>query len=545
MSGDDDSVGARYRFACSNGYVLATEPVRTCQASLQWSGSTTRCAPVDCGDLSRPTNGQVFFSSTVLNAIATYSCGVGYLHLGPTTRTCTAEGSWTGLRPACILESPATSDLRHVRLTYNGDFIALSGSVQLLSRFSAAVVEQLAASLGVPTERLVLLDIAEGSIAVVFGIRVVSPTDAELLGPDADTLIRTLETLVDLGRIEVSVPNGPVYSAIPKTVRLVDFAADGSDNGGTDVGSSGGGSTGGNLSASGSIAVAIGVVCALLVALIAVLFVRNRRQRRGGMAIQPYSTAVQMHNGSTNKTDQIAAAHRRRESILLGLAMSPSFETPRSGAWGTFDADAIVATAAPVSSTGFVSADLSSDFPPSGHGNGAAGSRGTTKFYLPMHSQQERSMLQESVIDEEDSVLFGATVMGGAGMFPAGGSPFSSSPDRNRNGDRAALAYNPYAVLGEPIVHNSTALSAQGLLHNRPVGSFMFWGSSTAMFLSVKEQRRVRHVAVTRRDGAYCLAHRRDVPLFRSLGDMVRHYQAHPYDRSFTLGQEELLESVF
>ena len=57
---------------------------------------------MDCDTLSDPANGQVSHTSgTSLGQTATYSCNTGYSLVGDSTRTCQAEGDWSGSVPTC------------------------------------------------------------------------------------------------------------------------------------------------------------------------------------------------------------------------------------------------------------------------------------------------------------------------------------------------------------------------------------------------------------------------------------------------------------
>lgn len=62
---------------------------------------TLDAAPVDCGALPNPTNGFVEASSTTLDATAIYSCRVGFNMMGSASRTCQADGTWSGTAPQC------------------------------------------------------------------------------------------------------------------------------------------------------------------------------------------------------------------------------------------------------------------------------------------------------------------------------------------------------------------------------------------------------------------------------------------------------------
>ena len=57
---------------------------------------------VDCGTLTDPANGWVTLTvGTSLGQVATYNCNTGYNLVGDSTRTCQAEGNWSGSAPTC------------------------------------------------------------------------------------------------------------------------------------------------------------------------------------------------------------------------------------------------------------------------------------------------------------------------------------------------------------------------------------------------------------------------------------------------------------
>ena len=58
---------------------------------------------VDCGTLTNPANGQVNHTAeTTFGQTATYSCDPGYNLVGDSTRTCQADGIWSGSDPTCL-----------------------------------------------------------------------------------------------------------------------------------------------------------------------------------------------------------------------------------------------------------------------------------------------------------------------------------------------------------------------------------------------------------------------------------------------------------
>ena len=57
---------------------------------------------VDCGSLTDTANGSVNHAAgTTFGENATYSCNTGYNLVGDSTRTCQAEGNWSGSEPTC------------------------------------------------------------------------------------------------------------------------------------------------------------------------------------------------------------------------------------------------------------------------------------------------------------------------------------------------------------------------------------------------------------------------------------------------------------
>ena len=63
---------------------------------------------MDCGTLTDPDNGQVNHTAgTTFGQTATYSCDTGYQLLEniTRTRTCQADGVWSGIRATCVSES--------------------------------------------------------------------------------------------------------------------------------------------------------------------------------------------------------------------------------------------------------------------------------------------------------------------------------------------------------------------------------------------------------------------------------------------------------
>ena len=80
---------------------------------------------VDCGDLTPPPFGQINLPGTTFGSTATYSCNGDRELTGDMTRTCQANGTWSGTSPECgeplqnlYVQFPVvasvTCDTRHV-----------------------------------------------------------------------------------------------------------------------------------------------------------------------------------------------------------------------------------------------------------------------------------------------------------------------------------------------------------------------------------------------------------------------------------------------
>lgn len=96
------SAGTKATYACNTGYKLSGTAARTCEHSA-WSGTAPTCAIQDCGALTAPTDGSVAAPTTTYGATGTYSCKQGYGPSGSSTRTCQADGTWSGTTPTCVI----------------------------------------------------------------------------------------------------------------------------------------------------------------------------------------------------------------------------------------------------------------------------------------------------------------------------------------------------------------------------------------------------------------------------------------------------------
>ena len=55
----------------------------------------------ECSTLKNPRYGQVVLTGTIFGSTATYSCNTGFILVGEQTRTCQANGKWSGRAATC------------------------------------------------------------------------------------------------------------------------------------------------------------------------------------------------------------------------------------------------------------------------------------------------------------------------------------------------------------------------------------------------------------------------------------------------------------
>ena len=62
-------------------------------------------AVVNCSSVSAPKGGRVSGSGLTYGSVRIFSCNTGYKLGGSTTRTCQADGSWSGTIAICSSKS--------------------------------------------------------------------------------------------------------------------------------------------------------------------------------------------------------------------------------------------------------------------------------------------------------------------------------------------------------------------------------------------------------------------------------------------------------
>ena len=110
-------IGSTVTYACEAGYSLDGASARTCLEDGTWSGRPPQCVAGGCMQLQDPANGAVAISGTGTGATATFTCATGFDLIGAPTRTCQADGNWSGAAPTCAVRCPCYSKSELDRIT--------------------------------------------------------------------------------------------------------------------------------------------------------------------------------------------------------------------------------------------------------------------------------------------------------------------------------------------------------------------------------------------------------------------------------------------
>jgi len=100
--------GDSIKFECNVGYTLSGSAIRTCQNNGLWTGTQPTCQIVSCGDPGTPQNGVRYGDKFTYQSIVVLECDPGYKLVGDLTRTCQADGKWSGSQPTCQQTSCGT-----------------------------------------------------------------------------------------------------------------------------------------------------------------------------------------------------------------------------------------------------------------------------------------------------------------------------------------------------------------------------------------------------------------------------------------------------
>ena len=105
-------------YSCDDGFSLVGAVTRRCLSNGSYADEAPTCeginilaryshhmiflcTTVNCGELSNPSDGQVFHPITTKGGIATYNCSEGFVLNGEENRVCLGNGSWSDMEPTC------------------------------------------------------------------------------------------------------------------------------------------------------------------------------------------------------------------------------------------------------------------------------------------------------------------------------------------------------------------------------------------------------------------------------------------------------------
>ncbi|XP_061430288.1 sushi, von Willebrand factor type A, EGF and pentraxin domain-containing protein 1-like isoform X1 [Lethenteron reissneri] len=99
-------------YFCNKGYTIPEKHTSLeCQADGTWSHQTPTCEPITCDS---PAEGPHLISSSPsrleFGSAITYTCEKEMTLNGPSTRTCQADGTWSGKDPVCVFNCPPPSE---------------------------------------------------------------------------------------------------------------------------------------------------------------------------------------------------------------------------------------------------------------------------------------------------------------------------------------------------------------------------------------------------------------------------------------------------
>ncbi|XP_078685560.1 sushi, von Willebrand factor type A, EGF and pentraxin domain-containing protein 1-like [Branchiostoma floridae x Branchiostoma belcheri] len=96
------TVGSAAQYVCDEGfYHLGHVTTVSCQLNGEWSAPQTACKRVLCESLSAPLHGQLHGLDFRYGTEILHTCDDGYFLVGAASRTCQADGAWSGAAPQC------------------------------------------------------------------------------------------------------------------------------------------------------------------------------------------------------------------------------------------------------------------------------------------------------------------------------------------------------------------------------------------------------------------------------------------------------------
>ncbi|XP_040262352.1 complement factor B-like [Bufo bufo] len=102
---DGANVGSKVVYTCPEGHHPHPFPSQECLNDGQWSNAKekSQCRPVQCPRLDWIDNGEVYPRKTkhFVGDVVNFECWGGFEMFGPESRTCQANGKWSGIDVKC------------------------------------------------------------------------------------------------------------------------------------------------------------------------------------------------------------------------------------------------------------------------------------------------------------------------------------------------------------------------------------------------------------------------------------------------------------
>ena len=91
-------------YTCPSDHILKGDNVLTCQEDGSWLPAPPLCESIGCGEITQSLlSGTINKTGTGFDAIAEYTCNLGYRRLGPANRKCHMNGTWSEAIPICLI----------------------------------------------------------------------------------------------------------------------------------------------------------------------------------------------------------------------------------------------------------------------------------------------------------------------------------------------------------------------------------------------------------------------------------------------------------
>ncbi|XP_054992155.1 CUB and sushi domain-containing protein 1 isoform X1 [Sorex araneus] len=102
VEGTDFRWGASISYRCVPGFQLSHAAILSCEGHGVWRGDPPQCLPVFCGDPGTPSEGRLSGATFTYRSEVSFQCKAPFLLVGSARRICQADGTWSGVQPACI-----------------------------------------------------------------------------------------------------------------------------------------------------------------------------------------------------------------------------------------------------------------------------------------------------------------------------------------------------------------------------------------------------------------------------------------------------------